>query len=347
MKNKVILPFIFLAACLSFFLVSEKGFADTDPVGFSYQPIFPDNQIDTKLGYYKLKMTPNQEQTAIILLRNTGKEKVKVNVALNSAKTNPLGVLEYSNSKMENDKSLVHDFTKLVTALKFVEIAPGKTEELKLAIKMPKESFDGVVSGGIQLQAEGKQTVDKNGNGSAVVNKYAYIVGMMFQMTDTEVLPDVTFNSVKPDQLNYRNVITINYSNTKAAYLNDMTTEAKIKKAKSETILYKEKKTNMRMAPNSYINFPVNLNGEKMEAGDYVAEIMVTSGDKKWEWTQEFSITKEEADKYNERDVELVQDTGSNNKWLLAAGAGVLTLILVSFIGYKVVGKRSKTTKEK
>ena len=134
---------------------------------------------------------------------------------------------------------------------------------------------------------------------------------MLLQETDKEVKPALEFNQVRVGQSNYKNSVYIDYSNKEAQFVNNMTTEVQISKKGENLVKYEHKQSAMRMAPNSFIAFPVSMNGERMEAGDYTAHILVTADDGiKEEWTKDFTITKDEADKFNERDVGLVQEKG-------------------------------------
>ncbi|MFD2385738.1 DUF916 domain-containing protein [Enterococcus rivorum] len=92
--------------------------------GFSYQIIFPDNQIEKDLGYFKLNLAPNTKQNLEIILTNPTDEKVVVGVDINGAKTNQNGVVEYGTSTIKNDKSLAFPFEKLATGPDEVVLEP-------------------------------------------------------------------------------------------------------------------------------------------------------------------------------------------------------------------------------
>ncbi|MEI5991692.1 hypothetical protein A5881_003229 [Enterococcus termitis] len=310
--------------------------------GFTYSITFPDNQIKKDLGYFKLQMEPGKNQQISIALSNPGTEKVTIDVKLNGAKTNQNGVIEYGESTIKNDPSLPFDFTNIVTGPESVELAPGETKNLDLTIQMPETSFDGVIAGGIQLMRADQNGTTSNEGGSKIINQYAYVIGVVLQETEKVLAPNLELNSVKAGQSNYRNAIFINYSNVMAAYLNDMTAEVQIKPKGKDTVLYERKQTAMRMAPNSFIDFPVSMNGERMVAGDYVANILVTSGDKKWEWTKDFNISDKDANKFNERDVGLVQEKGLDWKLIALIVAGVLVLIILIFVIIRVLRKKKQ-----
>lgn len=337
-----------------FFLLSVLGSVQVsaanpqDPSKFAFKVLFPENQIDKNAGYYDLKMEPGQEQTVQIEFSNVGNANTSIKVALNSAKTNSNGVIEYGDSNIKNDASLKFDFKKIVTAPKKVELKAGETKKLDFKIKMPETSFDGIVAGGIQLIQEGQNNLEEKG-GSMVLNEYAYVIGMKLRETDTEVKPKLKLNSVKAGQSNYKNTVYVDYSNTKANFVENMTTEVQINKKGESAVLYERKQAKMRMAPNSFIAFPVSMNGERMEPGDYTANILVTAdGGIKEKWTKDFKITKEDADKFNERDVGLVQDKGFNWKLIIMIVVGFFALVAVIVVVINVVRKnKTKKTSKK
>ncbi|MHC5228870.1 WxL protein host-binding domain-containing protein [Enterococcus sp. LJL99] len=61
------------------------------------------------------------------------------------------------------------------------------------------------------------------------------------------------------------------------------------------------------------MTFPVSMQGESMVSGEYTAKILV-KGDNgiNENWIEDFTITKEEADKYNERDIGLYEEKTTN-----------------------------------
>ncbi|MEI5990813.1 DUF916 and DUF3324 domain-containing protein [Enterococcus crotali] len=307
-------------------------------LGFTYKVNQPENQINPEVGYFDLRMTPGAKQTVEIELSNAAESPKDIVVSLNGAKTNNNGVIEYGPSELDIDKSLKYNFVDIVKAPETVTIPAKSTIPVKIDISMPAVSYDGVISGGIQLKEKVNEEAKKKLTG--VVNEYAFMIGMLLTETDTEVKPNLELNKVYAGLSNYRNSIFVNLSNVEAAYLDDLTLEVQIMEKAADTVLYETKKADMRVAPNSLLDFPVAMNGEKMVPGDYRAKIVASSGDKKWNWDQEFTITDEEADKYNGQDVELVQEEGIN--WLLVAlgVGGALVFIVVIFVIVRVVGKR-------
>ncbi|MGM0219440.1 DUF916 and DUF3324 domain-containing protein [Enterococcus sp. AZ126] len=314
-------------------------------IGYSYKIIKPENQIGSA-GYFDLRMSPEQKQTVEIELYNMTDGELGVDLSVHSAKTNSNGVIEYGPAKIEKDPSLKYDIGDIVKVPETVTLAPKETKKVPVDISMPKESFDGQLSGGIYLQkseTEAEKKASESANG--VVNKYAFIIGMLLSETDTKIQPELALNKVYAGSSNYRNAFLINFSNLEPTYVEGMTVDARIFKKGSDEILYDSKKENYRMAPNTQMTFPVNLNGEQFAPGDYDSHIVVTAGDKKWEWKESFSITQKDADKYNAQDVSLIQDRGINWVMIAMIAGGVLVLLFVIFIVVRTTSKKKKKKK--
>lgn len=317
---------------------TEDSSSDAPAVGFTYEVVKPDNQ-NSDASYFDLRMKTGQKQTVTVKLKNFGTEVLPMSVKLNGAKTNSNGVIEYQPNTIENDSSLKFDFVDIVKAPETIEIPASGEVDLNLDITMPETSFDGIIAGGIQLQSMREQDAQQSG---MIINKYAYVIGMVLSESDKEVKPDITFNSVGPGQSNHRNSILINYSNTEANFLNHMTTEVQVTAKGSDEVLYDRKQSDMRMAPNSQMTFAVSMEGDAMVPGDYNAKVLITSGDQKWEWEQEFTITDEDADKYNSEDLGLIQDRKVDWKFIAMIVGGVILVIGIIFLVIHFVNKNKK-----
>lgn len=349
-KDKKIIPF-FLLYIVLFLTTGIPTYAEEAASGegasaygeFNYRVVLPENQYDQEVSYYDLMMAPGQQQTLQIELENASDHEMQIEVSLNGAKTNRNGVIEYGPSDIQDDKSLKFKFKDLVTAEEKVTLPPKTKTMLDVNIAMPETSYEGLIAGGIKL----KQIVKRDESQGGVINEYAYLVGMILRESEAPVVVDLELNDVYPGLSNYRNAVYVNFSNIEAEYLNDMTVDVQISPKDSEEVLYDTKSAGMRMAPNSLIDFPVTMNGERMVPGDYKAHIVVTSGDRRWEWTREFTITDEDADKFNGQDVSLVQEKGIDWK-LIALLAGIAFLILVAiFFAVKKVRENNAGKKKK
>lgn len=297
--------------------------------GFYYRSVIPENQRDTGSTFFDLRMTPGQQQTVHIDFTNTSDEEITVSTGLFGAKTNQNGVIEYGPTGLENDASLKYAFEDVVTGPDELVLAPNGTTPLELNINMPEEALDGYIAGGIWFQEKDEGGEEQTG----VVHKTAYIVGMLLSETDNPVTPNLELNEVYAKLNNYRGAIYVNFSNVTPAFLNRMTVNTSIATADApDEEVYSSRTTGMSMAPNSYLDYPVSLGGDRYTPGDYIATIDVFAGDQEWRWTQEFTITADVANELNEQDVSLVQERGFNWWIILAIAGGVLVLILIIYL---------------
>lgn len=357
MKTKTILIVTVFVILQSLFLGGISTYADegqkntsakesAGATGFTYQVIFPENQ-NSDSGFFDLRMTPGQKQTVEITLKNPSDKEIQVNAKLTGARTNSNGVIEYGPNKFAADKSMKYEFTDLVKTQETVNIKPKSEENLKLDITMPETSFDGIILGGIQLQKESKDEQSVDNGGTMVINKYAYVIGMRLKETDAELANNLSFVKAYASSPDFKNSVTIDLGNTEAMVLKELTVEAQIMGEKSDTVLFESKKTKMRMAPNSVLNFLVGMDGEPMKAGSYRAHIVASAGDKKWEWTEKFKITQEEADKFNKEAVGLVQNQGIDWKLIVYIVGGVVVLVGIIFVVIRILMNKNKKNQKK
>ena len=69
--------------------------------------------------------------------------------------------------------------------------------------------------------------------------------------------------------------------------------------------MYSIKKENLQFAPNSNVDFPIPLEGDKLKAGTYELTLDVVSDSGKWHFTKEFTVTAEKAKALNKQDVSI------------------------------------------
>lgn len=360
MKKKYLFLTSFIVASLLLFFSIP---AQASEFNFAVNPVIPENQLDKELTYFDLKMDKGAKQTLNVQLRNDTDKDITVEASINSATTNLNGVVEYGTNKIKPDKSLkynLEDYSKIDSE---ITLAKHTEKEVPIIVNMPKESFDGVMAGGVTFK---EKTDDSKGNsadkdkGLSIKNEYSYVVALLLRQNTTDVQPDLKLKTIEPDQVNARNVINIGLQNPKATYLNQLNVDASIYKKGSNDALYKSQKDGMQMAPNSHFSYPVALNGEKLQAGKYVMK-MTAYGNKdasgkfkvkdstgkdasytyRWHFEKEFEVQSDVADKLNEKDVSIEKD----NHWIYWL-IGILILLLLLLLLWFYLRKRKKEDEE-
>lgn len=323
-------------------LVCFTPFASASEFNFGVYTVIPENQIDKQKSYFNLKMEPSQKQTLTIQLKNDTEDDVVIEPKIQSATTNLNGVVEYGPTTAERDSTLPYELADLIQTDKEITIPAKGSKDLHLNVTMPEEEFDGILAGGITLEEKKgspEKTKDTN-TGLSIENKYAYVVGITLQETDEIVKQDLKLHDVKAGQVNARNVINATLQNPTATYLNSFEVDAEVTEKGKTEVLYKSKKQDMQVAPNSNFDYPIQLNGEKFKSGKYTLHVKAKSSKESWEFEKDFTIEGEEVKQFNATDV-TIEDPN-----YLAYIVGLLILIVAGLLLYifysKKIGKEQE-----
>lgn len=348
MKQLIKISMLISSLCLLFGCVTMASTEDSTLQGSSFykQVQHPENQI-TNGEALNLMMKPGQKQQVTVKINNLKDEEIVVESRITGARTNGNGGLEYSPNKLEEASTMKYDLPDLVSIPTETVVPASGSADLVLDISMPETEYDGIVTGGIQLVEKGQVVETTDEKGATIANKIAYVFGVTLQMNEKEVTPDFDMPSVKAGLQNYRNAIFINIENTKSMIGKELTLNAEITNKGKADVLYEKKKTDISMAPNSLMAFPISLDGERMKAGDYTAHVTLKGYDKEWSWEEDFTITKEEADKFNQQDPYLVQERGLDWKLIAIIVGSVVLFVIAIVIILKVTKKNSKKTHQK
>lgn len=325
----------------------EKG--KKSNVGVS--AVIPDNQIDKDKTFFDLLMQPGQEQELDINLSNSSDEEITVEVTANSAFTNDNGVIDYSPIKMEPDPTLKYPFSSISETPKEVVVPAQSKVVAKVKIKMPAESYTGVLAGGIHVTEKDKaDKKEDSGGGVQIKNKFVYVVGVQLRTEESleGLKGELALDKKKiiPTQVNYRNYLGINLQNTQPVYIRDLEVDAKIYRGNSDEVLHQTKTEKMKMAPNSNFNYGVDWENKPFQGGSYKAVVTAKSIDygEEWSWTEEFTIDADLAKKLNDKAVELDKD---NTQLIIMIVAGLGALLLVIIILIIVLNNRRQAKKRK
>ena len=315
MKNRY-----FILMILSFYFFAFGIETSAAELRFSVETEIPENQIDKTKTYFDLMMKPDQEQILKVRAANSTDENLVIDVSMKSATTNSNGVIEYGESLTALDKSAPADLSEII------QLKDGG-ESVELPAKSEKVD-------------ETKDKQKENTNGLAIENRYAYTVAVLLRENETVVQPELSLEKVEPTQRNARSVISATLLNHEAAYLQSMKVTANVKNKKTNNVILEKEQEDMQMALNSIFNFPIPYEENEMEAGTYVLAMTVEGSGKKWQFTKEFTISKEEAKTFNEKDV-TVKKTESKLIYLLI-GLLLLLLIICLFIILRLKKQKNK-----
>lgn len=339
-KQKKISIFIVLSFFI-FTLFPTISLAEESELNFNVKPHFPASQVEDSTSYFDLNLAADEKDTLGLTLTNSSSEEVTIKITAHTAYTNVNGVVEYGKTAAEKDPTLTYAMEELIEVPEPQTLAAGENRTIDIPIQMPKESFEGLLAGGLRIEEVREETDNEEGSqGLAINNKFSFVIGVLASNKRSTVVPELELLDVFPDQLNYRNVFSATIQNTTATFVNRLEVDAVIRAEGKDEILYQSETEKMQMAPNSQFNYPIPLNGDAFRNGNYVATITARSGEHEWTWKQKFSINQETANRLNRADVTV--DT-SINWWMIAAG-GLLIMLLIVFMYLFIKRKKDKNT---
>ncbi|MBF0015935.1 DUF916 and DUF3324 domain-containing protein [Enterococcus casseliflavus] len=346
MKHKQVMQNGLWLLAVLFFFFPLSAQAEETALNTHVTPFFPESQVDESKGYYELLLAPGQKETLQLKVGNSSSEPINVQVTPHTAYTNTLGNVEYGKDVEEADPTLSHSLDELMTPSEVITLAGNETKVIEIPLQMPKDAFEGYLAGGLRITEvkEEEESDAPEGEGVAIKNEFAHVIGVVVSNTSDSVQPELELLDVFADQLNYRNVISATLQNFTPAFVNRLEVEATVKRAGEKDVLYESSKEMMQMAPNSNFNFPISLEGERFRSGNYVLELTATSGENEWSWTREFTIDTDDARKLNREDVMI---DNSPNWWMI--GALILLAVLLLISGWWLIKKikENKSGKEK
>lgn len=349
-KKQRALKISILVSCIVGFLCGSPmgSWAEgAETGGFSVKAVLPENQLNPDVTYYDLRVKPGIEQTLDLELYNSTKENQKVSVMINPGITNDNGLIDYSEREKnyQYDESLKLAITDIASTDKEVTIPALSKVTTNIRLKIPNQSFKGMVLGGIYLTSlsEDKDNQGNSEGGMQIKNKVVYSVGIKLTENDELVEADLLYEKGQTfaAQEAGRNIIKSKIRNLAPINVDELSYHAKIYAKDDQEVLVERAVSGYRMAPNSYFHYQVPWGSQPFKAGKYRVELSAESKitGQSWQWQDEFEITQAEAKKLNESAIDIEE---TNNWWLyLALGIGILLLVILVIV-FIVIQKRRK-----
>ncbi|EMC0702293.1 DUF916 and DUF3324 domain-containing protein [Enterococcus faecalis] len=292
--KKVMLVLIFAFTSLSF---GQLALADSND--FSVIPVLPENQNPDVPSYFDLIVTPKQQQTLQVKIKNNSNENVKYKLYVNTATTNQNGIIDYSVSDFEKDESMKLSLKDCITLNESVVEVPANSEkEVSLELNIPEAPFEGIALGGITVEPIAEE--DNEG----VNNLFTRTLAIQIAESTTAIVPELYGGEVLVSQENLRNNIKFELRNSTPTIISKVKAEIAITKQGDKQPILEQTKEHLSFAPNSKFSLMTEWNGQ-FESGKYVYNIDLKDDEgNKWTFSKEFEIKTEEAEKLNETSVD-------------------------------------------
>lgn len=347
MKKKILA----IMALLSIGISAKE--VEASSLSFSIKPIKSEfqNPVQKDVGYFDLILEKGREETVSVEVTNGVDHPIKVNINVDSAKTNSNGLVEYSSSVNKADKSLKFNIEDYVKAPKTLELKAGEKKTVDIKVTSPKADAPGIIAGGLTFKEEKTDTKEKESSkeeqGMSITNEFSFVLGFLLRQSEAKVSPDAKLLDVRADHENGRNAIISDVQNFMPAYINHAKINSTVTKKGRDKVLFSKTKEDMQIAPNSLMKYPLELEGQKFTPGKYTMNMVMFGNEDpdgkfkadnnktykyKWEMTKDFTITSGDANKLNKSDVEMKQTP----LWMYGLIIlGLLLLFLLFFLWRK------------
>ncbi|MFC6181650.1 DUF916 and DUF3324 domain-containing protein [Lactiplantibacillus daowaiensis] len=311
---------------------------------FSVQTELPSNQVNKKVSYFDLKVSPKQNQTIYIKIKNHDKIAHTYTVATNLATTNDNGVIIYNDLRSKPDSSLTFNIADAVAGKQTVQVAAKSTKRIGIKLELPVTPFKGVALGGINIYQQSTNQDDQPKSGLSLQNKFGYVIGLQLrEQTKVTVKPDLKLLTVGPRQVNHRNYVNAKLQNPHANLLHGLKVTSYVTKVGSTKQLLKTTKSQLEMAPNSHFNFALGDGTTELTAGNYQLHLKSSAenGAYQWRFTKKFTVTAAKAKQLKQT---TLPDTMPPTNWRLIAFLVSIIVLLLALVIWLLIRHRRQST---
>lgn len=341
-QNKVIM-FFFLVFAIILGTFSSVSTVKATSGEYLLKPVGGNtDSVNLDTGSYMINGTPGQTVELQLMVINKSSDKRNFMYMVNTAYTNDSGQLRYDKSKV-NDQSLKIQTKDTAAPKKQAFSIPGKTSAtLKFNITVPKKAFKGYLMGGVTVypyKEKAKGTVSSNG--TLIKNKFSYSIPIQIHQKGAEnVEPQYSVTAVRPGTVTTsagaRPGVRANVHNATNAYSGDLEAEAIVTKKGDKNFKITSNSSGQELAPTSNYNYGISWGKKALQAGNYHLKLTykTTGGIKSWVLNKDFTITNNDAAKYNK-----LAGIKPNYLWLYILLA-VLALAIILGLGI-YLGRRN------
>lgn len=345
MRNKRVNIFI----VLSFLLALIMGGINTTNVSAATSGDYTlkvagsdSSDVDISNGNYMINATPGQSYDLKLMVINKANNTRKFQYSVTTAYTNNDGTLAYDNTKVK-DPSLKYQTRDMATPKTAVFSVPGnKTATITFKITVPNKKFAGTLMGGVTVapyKEKAKGTVTSNG--TLLKNKFSYSIPIQIHEKDAASQePKYSIRTVKPslaDTSEGKNQgVQANVHNSTNSYSGSLSAEAIVTKKGDKSFKIKQNYGSQNIAPTTNYDLGISWGKKALQAGDYHLKLTYKTdgGIKSWVLNKDFTITNNDAAKYNK-----LAGIKPNYLWLWILLA-VLALAIILGLGI-YLGKRN------
>lgn len=329
MKVKLFICSIFLLFGTFLTTVPSEG-EEVTGISYNATAVIPENQIDKKVSYFDLLVSPGEQQKVKIKLTNSSEESIKVKITPNTARTTMNGTVDYSGMDLKSTSNLAASFEEITSKEQQVTLSPKSTKEVEFIISIPDKKIEGAILGGFYIQEIKKEEATSTKEAIQIKNEFSIVIGCQIRMSQKNVEKKFSLNDVYID--NYGGFFSVISSihNTAPALVSFYSLKGEIKDSKNKTVHSFEKDT-ISMAPNSIYEFPERVATDKLQPGNYKMFLTIYSRDKKQSWNLEkkFEVQPKEKERILSKSVDKEK---ADRSFILYGIIVALLVIIIVFV---------------
>ena len=303
------------------------------------------DNVDISKGTYMINGDPGQTvELKLMVLNQESSTRTFVYYAT-TAYTNANGSLSYDKTKV-TDPSLKYQTRKMISPNQSTFKVPGNTSAtLTVKLTIPKEKYSGTLMGGISVapyKEKAKGTVA--GNGTLIKNKFSYTIPVQtHQNGQPKIEPKYTVRTVKPGltqtSKGRKQGVSANVHNSTNAYTGVLSATAVVTEKGNKNFKIKQVYDAQNIAPTTNYDLPISWGKKSLQAGNYHLKLTykTAGGIKSWVIDKDFTITNNDAAKYNK-----LAGIKPNYLWLYILLA-ILALAIILGLGV-YLGRRNKNS---
>lgn len=316
--------------------------AATQPAAnFVVTPLLPKNQLNTKDGYFNLKVTPGSTQVLQLSVTNPGTSSRQIDVSPVNATTADTGTIVYIPSD-RTDPSAQTTFTKMTSKPISLTLGAHQGKTVTFETKIPKSGFTGEILGGLFVTnpKTSEASSKRNAQNFQLANRYAVTTAVaLWCQPNKPISAKVQLASTKVSysKTDTAPMVVAKLRNLAPIAFGDLQMRAQIFEQANGHQVVSQTLKNRSMAPNSWFDSAIGLGDKPLPAGRYTLKLKLASGDRHWNFTRPFTLSKAHA---QEQNTSTKPANSHQQVWFWLAGGSVLVLLIIG--GAYWLGRKHK-----
>lgn len=295
MKKWMIMSLAFLMLVFPFANIYAEDKAVEEPT-FTIEPLFPENQIDNKAGYFHLDIRDQLKQKIEVVVYNNSKTEQKFDIYFNIAKTNRNGLIVYENEEASGaNHTLPFNIERHVSLSEDHIIVPARSEKkITMILNYENLKYPGVLMGALTV----REHLDPKDEG--ITHQYQYTVGLVLSQDGRKDLPSsqsFEMNDVSLGLDGGHKVLDYYVDNLESNIARNLDFETNLSNLNTEQVIFNEKVENYSIAPNGRLPLRLDWLKKDVKPGRYRLKLELNEGQETW--TYDFEISEEKAQTLN------------------------------------------------